>query len=59
MNNLAASATRSSSLSRHTVLVPLKDFKLEKLDDLINNKNAEAIVVLLPKFQVNHNNGRI
>jgi hypothetical protein len=49
LNHLATAPERPGSLSRFIAILPLEDFTLEKLEELLFQRSAEALLILLPK----------
>jgi len=49
VNHLATFSTRKGSLARYIVMIPLADFDVALLDELINERQAEALLILLPR----------
>jgi len=49
VNLLSTSTLRSGSLSKYIVVLPLKEFNLEVMEDILIQRSAEALLILLPK----------
>lgn len=49
VNSLATTAAKVGTMSRYIVVIPFKDFNIELIDDLLLQRGAEALLVLLPQ----------
>eukprot|EP01116_Phalansterium_solitarium_P008752 TRINITY_DN22717_c0_g1_i1.p1 TRINITY_DN22717_c0_g1~~TRINITY_DN22717_c0_g1_i1.p1 ORF type:complete len:559 (-),score=186.63 TRINITY_DN22717_c0_g1_i1:86-1705(-) len=49
VNLPAVTVSRKGSLSKHIVVVPLRDFKASQMDEILFEREAGGLLVLLPK----------